>query len=74
VNGVFAIVTSVPGIGSWEAWISKSYQAETERLDRHFSLLTEALAAADRQAEVIAPHDCSRCEQWSQVERRDQQR
>jgi hypothetical protein len=68
VNGVLAVVTSVPGIGTWKAWISKSHQAKTERLHQHFSLLTEALAAADRQAGVIAAHDWSLCEQWNRVE------
>jgi len=71
VNGVLAVVTPVPGIGSWEVCLWQPSQPSRQPLGRYFSLLTEAQAAADF---AVTAHDCSVCQPWVPVERGEKKR
>jgi hypothetical protein len=59
---------SIPGLGVWEASVWVGGANRSERIESHFSRLTEAQDAADRMARALAAHDCSECEVWRAVE------
>lgn len=69
---VVAEVRPVPGMGTWEAGARIAGPPLAEReVGLHFSLLTEAQAAADILARAMAPHHCdARCDPWTALERR----
>jgi hypothetical protein len=70
VSGDISEVTSIPGIGSWEACIQVAGGTHNQQVGRHFTLLMDAQEAADSLARTLTPHDCSACEVWRPVERR----
>lgn len=73
-TGVLAVVTPVPGMGTWEVTVSRSYRSGHEHLGTYFSMLTDAHAAADGRAMAISAHDCSLCKQWAPNTRRTNRR
>jgi hypothetical protein len=73
-NGLISEVTSVPGVGSWAACVQVAGTNRHEQIRKYFSLLVEAQEVADRLAQVLLPHDCSECQAWRMVERRQSKR
>ena len=73
-NGITTLVLPMSGMGSWEIATSTPGKTTLQRLRKHFALLTEAQAAADRHACAVVEHDCSLCEQWTPIERRKEKR
>jgi len=68
-DGDISEVTSVPGMGYWIACVCIGGGA-SQKVSGHFALLTEAQDQADRLAVSLEDHDCSLCEVWEMVERR----
>jgi hypothetical protein len=71
--GVVAEVSPVEGMGTWEASARATTGARklVESAGRHFSLLTDAQAAADQLACAMSWHICGGdCDPWEAVERR----
>jgi len=75
VSGVIAEVAPVPGIGSWEAcaWSVGAPKSKFP-VGGSFSLLTDAQEAGDNLACARMAHDCSLCERWVPIERRNRKR
>ena len=69
---VVAVVSPVPGMGTWEASARLLDPPETERqVGLQFSLLTDAQDAADVLARAMDRHECDDgCEPWGAVDRR----
>jgi hypothetical protein len=66
-SDIIAQVQGIPGFGTWEVavWRTSSPQDIT-RLDRRFSLLTEAQRAADALSASVFGHLCQtgQCGHW----------
>jgi hypothetical protein len=74
VNSSISEVTSVPGIGYWEACVSHGDPPRKQQVGQQFSLLTDAQKNADQLAHALAPHDCSLCGPWAMIDRRKDER
>jgi hypothetical protein len=65
-------VTPIEGIGTWDICVSSAVEGQEVRGAERFSLLSDALQAADRLAAATYQHHCvPACGVWEPVERRD---
>jgi hypothetical protein len=70
VDGSVSEVTSIPGIGYWEACVSYGEPPRKQQVGEHFALLTSAQERADSLTQTLSAHDCALCGPWDQVDRR----
>lgn len=74
-GGAVAEVSPIAGTDTWEACARQRGQSGSDSINRPFSFLSDAQAAADRLALTIVPHSCDeRCGTWEPVERRTKSR
>jgi hypothetical protein len=70
-DGAVAEVTPMPGTDRWQACARRRAHAPADNINRAFTFLSDAQAAADRLALTICPHSCDEnCGTWEPVERR----
>jgi hypothetical protein len=74
-DGIVAEVTPLPGTDTWHACARRRAHAHADHINRPFTFLSDAQAAADRLVLTICPHTCDEgCGTWDPVERRTKSR